>query len=38
MKRKTYKKMKELGWDRFVEYAISNNITPEDLLKKWNGV
>lgn len=24
--------MKETGWDRFVEWAIFNNITPSDLL------
>lgn len=34
MKRTDYKKMKETGWDRFVEYAIYNGYTPQDLLKE----
>lgn len=33
MKRKTYKQMKDLGWDRFVEHVISKGMKPEDLLK-----
>ena len=31
MKRSTYKKMKETGWESFVEWAIAHDIMPNHL-------
>lgn len=33
MRRKTYRQMKKLGWDRFVTSMIGKGLKPKDLLK-----
>lgn len=32
MKRAVYRKMKITKWDRFVEWALANNLSPKDFL------